>query len=326
MYTYLQGDEYEDISAAWDWNKIPGTTVDFGATPLNCDQTRWTGVEAFVGGASDGTVGIAAMRYTNPLTQALRWQKAWFFLEDDVQHVMISIIASSNAPVFSILDQKRHKGPVIVDGLDRGSGTLNISSAQSLWHDHVGYMFPSSDAFELSLDVGIKTGDWSAIGTSPLPPANVDLFAAWINHHNVSVPVSYSVFPATNPGAFIAKSSSLRLQSIQNDANVSAVYDRTHKTAFIVFWDVAGGSVHFTPSPGEGGITIASSGNTAVIYHLDAGVITVSDPSQTLTTVQITLTSEKAQGRGNNSTQAFSLHLPSGGLAGSSVSQAVPVF
>ena len=35
IYTHLNGDEYEDIVAAWDWNLIPGTTVDYGGTPLD---------------------------------------------------------------------------------------------------------------------------------------------------------------------------------------------------------------------------------------------------------------------------------------------------
>ncbi|KAF8078587.1 chondroitin AC/alginate lyase [Lyophyllum atratum] len=37
--------EYEDISVAWDWNLIPGTTVDYGATPLSCARTQFTGIE-----------------------------------------------------------------------------------------------------------------------------------------------------------------------------------------------------------------------------------------------------------------------------------------
>ena len=60
-YTYVTGDEYEDIAAAWDWNMIPGTTVDYGATPLNCDTENQVGVENFVGGASTGKLGAAVM-------------------------------------------------------------------------------------------------------------------------------------------------------------------------------------------------------------------------------------------------------------------------
>ena len=140
VYNYLQGNEYEDIAAAWDWNLIPGTTVDYGATPLSCATAGQPGVESFVGGVSDGSVGIGAMRYQNPLTKSLSWQKTWFFLSNDVQHVMITTVTSATqAPVFSVLDQRRHDGDIVVDGTTVGSG--NYSNASSLWHGGVGYTF-----------------------------------------------------------------------------------------------------------------------------------------------------------------------------------------
>ncbi|KAJ6552996.1 galactose mutarotase-like domain-containing protein [Mycena capillaripes] len=100
-----------------DWNLIPGITTDYGETPLNCAQTGASGVENYVGGASNGQLGIAAMRYTNPLTKSFHFQKSWFFLDEDVQVVLVSNISSaSNASVISVLDQKLHDGQVMVDG------------------------------------------------------------------------------------------------------------------------------------------------------------------------------------------------------------------
>ena len=149
MYTHVDGDEYEDISAAWDWDHIPGITIDYKETPLSCAITTQYGLENFVGGVSTGQVGAAAMRYTNPLTRALHWQKAWFFLEDDIQHVMIAgISSSSSASVFSVLDQRRHTGEVRssrpVDGIG-GEGRL-IQGGQALWHGDVGYVLPSANS------------------------------------------------------------------------------------------------------------------------------------------------------------------------------------
>jgi hypothetical protein len=303
---------------------IPGITVDYDATPLNCDHTQFTGVEAFVGGASDGKIGISAMRYTNPFTKSLRWQKAWFFLDDDVQHVMIANIASaSNAHIYSVLDQRRHAGPILVDGVE--SQTSNHTGPRSLWHGDIGYTFSDSvDAFDLSLRVGEQTGNWSSIGTSGQPPVTVDLFAAWIEHKSPHVPVSYTVFPGTDVDTFLGKSERLRLQSVQNDAHVSAVFDETHNTAMVVFWDSVGGSLRFVPSPRDAPITITADGNIAIIYCIYSGNVTVSDPSQELKTVQVTLSLE--QGRkppqwGNGLSKDLVFVLPTGGLAGSSISQ-----
>ncbi|KAI0348044.1 polysaccharide lyase family 8 protein [Trametopsis cervina] len=333
VYTYQSGDEYEDIAAAWDWNLIPGTTVDYNGTLLTCSSGT-AGVESFAGGASAGKAGVAAQRYTNPLTRALSWQKAWFFIEGDVQHVMVRILSHNSSssthgstPVFSVLDQKRRNGPVFVDGASvRSSG--NFSGATSLWHDGVGYAFPASQKGKagLSVQLGARTGNWSAIGISTQGVETVDLFAAWLAHNltspaspnnNSSFPsISYTAFPAVDRRTFAKKAASAQTQlhEVQNDAHVSAVYDSAHRTAFFVFWDASGGSTSFAPSANAHKVSVAASGNAAVVYCVDTGNVTVSDPSQTLSTLKVTF------GTGaSNKTLTFAL--PTGGLAGSSVSQ-----
>ncbi|KAG6911939.1 hypothetical protein DXG01_000187 [Tephrocybe rancida] len=310
VHTYLRGDEYEDISVAWDWNLIPGTTVDYGATTLSCDHTQFTGVERFVGGVSDGKRGLAAMRYTNPFTRSLRWQKVWFFLDDDVQHVMVANISSTTtAPVYSVLDQRLHTTSVVDDEI-----TIDGNRAQTLWHGSVGYVLPLNSSADVDVQVGQKSGNWSAIGTSTQPPATVDLFAAWIKHHNVSSPIAYSAFPGVNLANFSKKSKNLRLQTVQNDGHISAIYDDANQTAMVVFWDIQGGSVTFSPRKG-GPITISANGNSAIIYKLTSNKLVVSDPSQTLSTIQITISSR--------TTKQLVFAMPQGGLAGSSVTQKV---
>jgi len=215
---------------------------------------------------------------------------------------------------------------VMIDGVAIQGVVSNQTGVQSLWHDNVGYTFPSSSCnFSLSVDVGVKSGNWSAIGTSTQPPTSVDLFAAWITHENADAPLSYSVFPATDLDTFSAKSLALNIQEIQNDEFISAVFDETYRTASIVFWDALGGSAYFVPSPTEAGINITSNSQAGVIYRLNTGIITVSDPSQTLVSVRITLTlddtgSPPAHWGNYSRTKILSLDLPSGGLAGSSVS------
>ncbi|EKM61018.1 polysaccharide lyase family 8 protein [Phanerochaete carnosa HHB-10118-sp] len=328
VYTYMQGDEYEDIAAAWDWNLIPGTSVDYDATPLSCNQVEFTGLNSFVGGVSDSSIGIAAMMYTNPVTEALSWQKAWFFLEDDVQHVMIPIITSTpNASVFSVLDQKRHNGDVFVNG-EPSCGQTNFTSPITLWHDSMGYFFyPSPTPWQLSVEAGPKSGNWSDIGISTQGVETVDLFAAWIDHGacDSGVPLSYSVFPAVSQDEFVQKALETPLQVIQNDVDISAVYDPVHRVAMFVFWDIAGGSATFYPSPFEASISVASSANAAVIYRIDSQNVTVSDPSQTLVSLDMTFTvgefGRKPPRWGSQESKQLCFHLPTGGMAGDSISQ-----
>ncbi|KAI0651821.1 chondroitin AC/alginate lyase [Trametes meyenii] len=295
LYTYLRGNEYEDIAAAWDWNLIPGITNDYGATPLSCDHEQFTGKEAFVGGASDGNVGAAVMRYTNPFTGTLKFQKAWFFLDNDVQHVMISSVNSSTlSPVVSVLDQKRRNGPIEVNGVPLQQGG-NFSFAHSLWHDNVGYTFQPGtfdQRFDLAVDFGNRTGDWSTIGISTVGTTTVELFSAWLNHGSggdLDVPITYTVFPAVSRSEFARKTLSTQVRTIRNDAIVSAVYDAAHRTAMFVFWDAEGGSATFVPSLFEASITVQTDRNAVVIYKVDERTLTVSDPSQTLSNVRVTI-------------------------------------
>jgi hypothetical protein len=112
------------------------------------------------------------MRYTNPLTKSLHFQKTWFFLDGDVRHVMLSNISSdSGASIRSVLDQRRAKGPVPVDGSE--SGSSKYSNFQTLWHGEVGYKFSSGNV-SLSIELAQKTGDWTKIGTSGRPPVNMN--------------------------------------------------------------------------------------------------------------------------------------------------------
>ncbi|KAI0304970.1 galactose mutarotase-like domain-containing protein [Russula brevipes] len=283
LYTYLQGDEYEDIAAAWDWNLIPGTTVDYGATKLECTRSSYHGLESFVGGVSTGKTGTAAMRYLNPQTKAFSWQKAWFFLDDHTQYVMIANLSSHTAaPVYSVLDQRRHSGTVFVDGavFETPSERTFDFTASSLWHGGVGYLLEPGET-TLTVSVGERTGKWSAIGTSMQPAETVDLFAAWIEHKNLTRPVSYTIFPGTTFDGFQSKSNSRKIISLQNDNHISAIFDADYGTTSAVFWDNVPGI--------DGPISISVSGNVVLMVNLKTETLTVSDPSQTLTSVDISI-------------------------------------
>ncbi|KAF8580669.1 polysaccharide lyase family 8 protein [Ramaria rubella] len=290
MYTYITGDEYEDIAAAWDWNMIPGTTVDYGGTPLACTTAKQRGVESFVGGVSTGMLGAAVMRYTNPVTQALSFQKAWFFFDNDVHHVLVSILNSTgSAPVFSVLDQRKHDGPVYVDFVSVSDG--NFSNPTTLFHASTGYLFPTPDIAtspqQLSLTTGRRTGNWSALGISKQPPATIDLFSAWIPHDPYADPsaaIEYTVFPGRDRDEFYEEALTSPLQTLCADTTVSAVQDRAHGTAMIAFWQPGGGTLRVPASwrAGTSGVTVTSDSAVVMIVEEQMWCVTVADPTQTL--------------------------------------------
>ncbi|KAG9035128.1 hypothetical protein FRB95_011995 [Tulasnella sp. JGI-2019a] len=322
-YTYVLGSEYEDIANAWDWNIIPGITTDYGATPLNCTTVQQGGNRTFVGGASDGEIGVAAMDYLNPLTGAFAYRKAWFFLEDDVQHVMVSGVTSNDtAPVYSVLDQKRANGPVYVDGSKISSHAgQNKTGAASLWHSRIGYTFDNTPTdggkHQLNVTVVNRTGNWSAIGISAQPPATVDLFSALLRHPsaNLSTPLAYSIYPATDSySAFETKAKKRGVTTVRNDAKVAAVLDSQKGVVMAVLWAVGGGSVDFPT------VSVKSDHGAIIIFNYHTGNLTLADPTQTLTNVTVTLSQPV---RGNTNHHKVTVPLGQGETAGKSVTVSV---
>ena len=278
---------------------------------------------------SDGQVGAAVMRYTNPVTRGITFQKAWFFLDDDVQVVMLSDVASNSSyPTISVLDQKKHDGSYYVDGnevkphsaLKRNSmvrlprshahrhehhhrvrqtastalPTANVTrhlGIQSLWHANVGYSFDLGSPVSVSVQTGNKTGNWTTLGISTQPPSNVDMFAAWIEQPEGKTSLAYKIFPGIDQMSFQRKAS--RCQSdhwvLVNDKTTSAILDIREDTAFIVFWDATGGSVTVPGPPGFADVTVSSDTNSVIIYHRAMGEVVVSDPSQSASTLVLDL-------------------------------------
>ena len=216
-----------------------GITVDYGGTALACSSVSHSGTQALVGGASDGDIGVVAMRYETPSTKQLNWRKTWFFLvsgteqltdrrteiicdsqPNDVQHVMVARITSTtDAPVFSVLDQRKLSGAITVDGKTVTNG--NFSGVSTLFHGDVGYAFNSSNnAVSLSVQSGERTGSWSSISTSTQPDETVDLFSAWLAHSDLTAPVDYTVYPATTASSFASKAQNPPTV-IRNDGSIS---------------------------------------------------------------------------------------------------------
>ncbi|KAG9041290.1 hypothetical protein FS837_012462 [Tulasnella sp. UAMH 9824] len=301
VFTYVSGQEYEDVAAAWNWNIIPGITTDYAATPFFCDSARWSGLTDFVGGASDGLVGMAVMDYINPYTGTLRYRKAWFFFEGDMQHVTVTEVKSvTGADVYSVLDQKQvGKGGIYVNGtLIESPDGGNFTAPASLWHSGVGYTFdPASPTLQhLAITTENLTGDWSHIGTSTAPPNTVDLFTAYLKHQPEKLEngLSYTVYPGTNTYQDfeeVAKKRSVR--TLRNDKHVSAAMDSDGSTIMAVFWPAENG--HHDESlevPWKGKderLTIRVEMEAIIIVCTRRWTVTVADPSQSMKTLEVTI-------------------------------------
>ena len=237
------------------------------------------------------------MRYKNPYTGALQWQKTWFLLESGVYRVMVNILSPTNSssapPVYSVLDQKRMLGPTLVNGAalsypNATESNFTLPGATSLWHASVGYTFPPNTPATLNVRRGPRRGDWSTIGTSTQPPFTVDLWAAWLQHRPTALntPLEYSIVPGLPTyDDFVAKQreTEANVVTLENSLNVSAIYDKDANNFMATFW--ASDSVSgIDTGPGMAPLTITAYSALAVIISLDTGVMTVSDPNQSRNT------------------------------------------
>jgi len=88
------GREYQDIFPVWDWQKIPGATIEQRAELTG--SPRRMGQTSFVGGVSDGEYGLAACEGER---DGLSARKIWFFFDDAYACLGAGITCVSNGPV-----------------------------------------------------------------------------------------------------------------------------------------------------------------------------------------------------------------------------------
>jgi hypothetical protein len=270
------------------------------------------------------------MRYTNPITKALSYQKAWFFTKSGLEHVVVNIHNStSDKPVYTVLDQKRRSGYTKAQGrlTSKTDSSRTYTRPDSLWHADVGYTFPSNTRATLNLKKGEATGNWLDIGTSTQPPTTVDLWAAWLDHSvSLDSPVEYTVWPGICYSDFQRKQHRSPIQTVANGKDASAIYERDEDRLMLVFWNAQGGSVTFRDFgiqfPPQAPFTISTTVATTLIVSLEDGSVVASDPSQTLDSTIVTF--KLGPGRPpkfwtGGRTKVLNLTFPKGGAAGSSV-------
>ncbi|KAJ1302293.1 hypothetical protein OPQ81_001110 [Rhizoctonia solani] len=357
VYTYSTGAEYEDIFAGLDYNIPPGITTDYGASNLECQTATKPGAESYAGGVQAGDVGMAAMRYLNPISKSFGFYKAWLFFPNNVQHVLVANIQQSSistAPVLSVLDQRIRSGEVYLNGGPL-SGSGNFTEANTLWHGGTGYIFPPDQALSTQVTVNLetRTGDWSKISTSKEPPYKKDMFSAWIVHtrsdslhytpeSNAFPPVEYSVFPATRSNTeFENKAAGLRPRTVINSEVVSAAMDSHAMILGAAFWTSSGGPV----SVREMGIRVEVDRGVVLMLKFEDGARTkgkiyVADPTHGSGRVTVKITRhyrgmvQRHRGDGcsghncstgrratesRNVDVVLNFDLPGGGMAGSTV-------
>ncbi|KAL6863621.1 polysaccharide lyase family 8 protein [Trichoderma novae-zelandiae] len=348
LYSYVKGTEYKDIMGAWDWNLVPGTTTLLNQPKLQASQVKYDGLKDFVGVVSDGKFGAAVEDYVDPLAQNLSYRKSWFFVDEGVIVVTTDIkknATAGNAAVITVLDNRAAESTKTKAFAKNGAlalvGEQHVAT-DTLYYANNGYLAYDTP-FELTLSVGKRSGNWSEISTSTQGVETVDIFSAYTTIKGDKF--TYGFFPSISSQKLNKELEKPTWTPIASKG-ISGIYGKGR--ASLAFWPGGAKSVALDLKAlgwaGSGTLTFTS--DQPAVYLLSAEckdsnnslrlAVTLADPTQKLGVASYSIKiagqkhrvremGEKSEGmeRRGDGGIGFGVKLPTGGLAGSSVSREV---
>ncbi|MBW8327353.1 MAG: polysaccharide lyase 8 family protein [Prolixibacteraceae bacterium] len=319
-YLYQTGKEYENIFPHWDWKKIPGTTThqDDKELPV-LTASGYRIASNFVGGVSDGKTGIAVMDYNR---DGIAAKKAWFIFNNQIVCLGAGITSSTGIPVTTSVNQSFLKGAVLAKTKTEKSVPAESSETITpkwILHDQAGYYFP--DGGNLKLETKTVTGSWNRVASMYKDePIQSGIFKLWFEHgtNPSGGTYAYSIIPQATKAQMQKLETKPSFRIVKNENNIQAVISSNQQWGGIVFYQ-AGKSEIF------GGIETDQPGVLMVRREKDGLSVSVSDPTQKLDQIQLTLKgnyqtahpSVKVTHEQNNS--MLWIRLPKGDEAGKTV-------
>jgi len=275
-FFYRSGHEYDDIFPSWDWRMIPGVTCNLGDDSLHWPTADLKKGAEFVGGASDGTNGCAAMDFHR---DDLRAKKSWFFVGDVVVCLGADVNSTGDQPVVTTINQCLLKTAATVQRAGKrkslGGANQNLEGVQ--WVEQDGLRYVPLEPEALRFSAASRTGNWHKVFDSPAAPkadVSKDVFTLWIAHgtHANGTKYAYSVAPA-------GKTSSPLLKVLSNTGKVQAVKAGAGESGWVgaVFWSAGTANLD--------GISVKVDAPCLMLMNFSR--VTVSDPTQKLETLRV---------------------------------------
>ncbi len=295
---YLNGGEYDSIAPLWNWRRLPGTTIDQGISDIvPGSREEMKGNSDFAGGLGEGSSGVSAMIYK---LGGLTAHKAWFFEKNAVICLGAGIDGPSQGAIFTSVDQKKWSGTVSssMGGLTERTNALPAGG----WVHQAGIGYKVENAAIVSL--AKVSGNWNTINAQdPSKPVSGDIFSIWMDHGKSpkSATYAYFVYPQTTAAQMAQVIAGHRTKVLANTDKVQATEgaEGVHAVFYV---------------PGQLKLTggdVISVDKPCILSIRDRKLI-VSDPTRQSTSVEVTVAGKK-----------IAVKLPSGGLGGSQVEQAI---
>ncbi|MFH0759196.1 MAG: polysaccharide lyase family 8 super-sandwich domain-containing protein [Bacteroidota bacterium] len=328
------GEEYQDIWPAYDWQKIPGTTVMQKPQLPPPEEIQKFGTTDFVGAVTDGLYGAAVFDFRSP-HDPLEAKKAWFFFDKEYVCLGAGIKCPSGLPVYTTLNQCLLAGPVTAlenkrqRTLEKGDHALN--DAAWVYHDSTAYLFPGSTQVRLSNKTA--TGSWYDITKqirTPRDKVSREVFSLWIDHgtHVEDASYQYIVVPSIQKEEIPDYIAGKNIEVISNTPEIQAVRHKGLGIYQLVFYKT--GELQLSEN-----LTLGSDSQGAIMLKTKGKTIrgiSVSDPSRKLGKIHLSVNTPINKS-GKNYTASWdeekqitrlTIELPQGYYAGQSVSIPLP--
>jgi chondroitin AC lyase len=326
-YLSLDGNEYLNIVPAFNFRKIPGTTVVQADTMPSERTVQQNGLTEFVGGVTDGLYGAAAFDFKSP-HNPLSARKAWFFFDDCYVCLGADIGSIDRFPVATTLNQCYLRSDVTVNrGAENtvtGKGSRTLDGVKWIFHDHTGYIFPLSQKIGLSNQT--ESGSWFKANRQTSVSKEMigkDIFTLWIDHgvKPSAAGYEYIVMPATDIAKIEKFTAQPTVKILNNTKSIQSV--KSSDLAYFVFYE-----------PGEAGVTddlnIRANAPCMIMLSLKNNkieAISISDPLRKSAAVEITVNSKinvsdenvSAVWDKKSNTTGLTVKLPQDDFAGKSV-------
>lgn len=222
------GDEFQtDVWPAFDWSRMPGTTVEQKADTAN--TSFGYGMNSLAGGTGDGRNGVSAMDLV-PLNSSLRARKSWFFFDDSIVFLTNGISSTSANPVETIVSQWPLADP----------GSTVTRRDDWAVAGKAGYWFPASQ--NVTITTPTRSGTWASLGGSTDSTVHTKTFATMLFEHGrtpFDASAEYVIVPGATPASMAAWAASRPLSILANNRSVSAVRDLRTGELGITFWQAA---------------------------------------------------------------------------------------
>lgn len=329
-YLMLKGDEYFNIWAVYDWQKISGTTILQKPELPGPNEIRKEGLRDFVGAVTDGMYGAVAFDFKSPhdMTEA---KKSWFFFDDEYVCIGTDINSRQNLPVATTVNQVLMRSSVTISQGDKiqvlNKGSRELANVKWVHQDKTGYIFPENTSVNLSNQ--IEQGRWSDITDQKNISTDVvskEVFSLWFDHGRSPDQASYQyiVVPDVDVNELEETCVNNRgIEILSNTSDVHAVKNNKLNICQASFY--RSGDIEISK---DLKLSIESQG--MVMLKMDGNKIkelSVADPSRKLNSIAITVSgiyntkgdNFTSYPNNNKNTTLILVDLPQGVYAGKSI-------